>query len=108
MKKKGEVDEMIDFVADGPNDLKHGTILSDEEICTHCKGSGYDDSTGKICEWCSGNGIMMENKGEDFGGIFFTTDDDEDIIDLEDDTVIKLEEQINESLDMFRRFKKYN
>ena len=112
MKKRGEVDEMIDFIADGPNDLEHGVYGHEDNMCTNCNGSGYDDSTDRVCEWCGGEGYLesdsddMEDEIET--GIFFTTDDDEDIINLEDDDVIKLEESINESLDMFKRFKKYN
>jgi hypothetical protein len=112
MKKRGEVDEMIDFIADGPNDLEHGVYGHEDNMCTNCNGSGYDDSTDRVCEWCGGEGYLesdsddMEDEIET--GIFFTTDDDEDIINLEDEDVIKLEESINESLNMFKRFKKYN
>ena len=49
-----------------------------------------------------------DKEDEDFGGIFFTTDDDEDIINLDENQKTKFDQQINESLDMFRRFKKYN
>ena len=112
LKKKGEVDEMIDFVADGPDDLEHGVFGHEDNMCTQCNGSGYDDSTDRLCDWCGGDGMAKsfddDKEDEDFGGIFFTTDDDEDIINLDENQKTKFDQQINESLDMFRRFKKYN
>jgi hypothetical protein len=112
MKKRGEVDEMIDFIGDGSEDLEHGVYGHDGEICVNCNGTGYDDSTDRVCDWCGGTG-SEENIGD------LTSDEDSniddvtiiDIIgdkDMDSEEVIRLESQIKESLDMFKRFKKYN
>ena len=87
-------------------------ICHDENICVNCNGSGYDDATSRVCDWCGGTGTE-ENIGD------LTSDDDSnvdditiiDIIgdkDMDDEEVIRLESQLKESLDMFKRFKKYN
>jgi hypothetical protein len=112
MKKRGEVDEMIDFIADGPDDLEYGVYGHEDNMCTNCNGSGYNDNKNEICDWCGGTG-SEENIGD------LTSDensniDDITIIDIIGDKdmdgkeVIRLESQIKESLDMFKRFKKYN
>ena len=112
MKKRGEVDEMIDFIADGPEDFEYGVYGNDDNICTNCNGSGYNDNKNEVCDWCGGTG-SEENIGD------LTSDEDSnidditiiDIIgdkDMDGEEVIRLESQIKESLDMFKRFKKYN
>ena len=110
MKKRGEVDETLDMIGDGPNDLEHGVFGHEDNMCTNCNGSGYDDSTDRVCEWCGGEGILdsddMENMDSDIDDVTII-----DIIgdnDMDDEEVIRLESKINESLDMFKRFKKYN
>ena len=102
----------IDHIGDGEDDLEHGVYGHDENICVNCNGSGYDDATSRVCDWCGGTGTE-ENIGD------LTSDDDSnvdditiiDIIgdkDMDDEEVIRLESQLKESLDMFKRFKKYN
>jgi len=77
---EAEMDEQLDMIGDGPMDLEHGTV---------------DDVEKK--EW-----------EDEFGPMGFE-DDIFDELDLDDDEgkdFVVL--SINESLDMFKRFKKYN
>ena len=65
------VEEQMDMIGDGEDDLEHGTFGHDEE--------NYDD---------------------------FDLDLD-DLEDLDDEEISSLNESVNKSLDMFRRFKNY-
>lgn len=77
---EAEMDEQLDMIGDGPMDLEHGTV---------------DDVEKK--EWEDEFGPMGFEDG-----IFDELDLDDD---EEKDFVVL---SINESLDMFKRFKKYN
>ena len=101
-----------DFIADGEDDFEYGVYGEKGEFCANCNGSGYDDSTNRVCDWCGGSG-SEENVGD------LMADEDSDIDDvtiidiigdndMDDEEVIRVETQIKESLDMFKRFKKYN
>ena len=77
-----ELDEVLDYIGDGEDDLTHGTIENSEDKdleIIELDPSVFDD-------------IDVEG---------FQDDVNEDIID-------SLEESINESLNMFKRFTKYN
>ena len=75
-----ELDEMqLDTIGDGPMDLEHGTVDFNEEVCSIC---GMID-----CE-CDHH-------------------DDSIFDELDDDMVEPLQEQLNRTIDMFNRFKKY-
>ena len=81
-----EMDEQLDIIGDGPMDLEHGTVEDEDEW--DWEGDPYD---------------YMENGG------FMGDEDVFDELDLDDDEekdFIVL--SINESLGMFKRFKKYN
>lgn len=112
MKKRGEVDEMEDYIGDGPHDLEHGVYGHEGNLCTNCNGSGYDEFTDRVCDWCGGEGTdgtsdkLTDNDDSDIDDITII-----DIIgdnDMDDEEIIRVETQIKESLDMFKRFKKYN
>jgi hypothetical protein len=84
---EAEIDEQLDMIGDGPMDLENGTVdLGDEDEFMDYDG---DD----VSTWI---GIDLEDEDFDDLGI-------ED--DIEKDTIVL---NINESLDMFRRFTKYN
>lgn len=96
-----EMDEQLDMIGDGNDDLEHGTFGSEEEseMCSHCGGLGHDDMTGEECEWCGGTGE------EDY-----ISKDDEDFImysDIDEDKKEPLKESVNKTLEMFRRFNKF-
>jgi hypothetical protein len=96
-----EMDEQLDMIGDGVDDLEHGTFGKEEEseMCSHCGGLGHDDMTGEECEWCDGTG----EEG-------FISKDDEDFImysDIDEEKKEPLKESVNKTLDMFKRFKKF-
>jgi hypothetical protein len=97
--ESSEVDEQLDKIGDGDDDLEHGTFGKESEMCSHCGGLGHDDMTGEECEWCDGTG----EEG-------FTSKDDEDFImysDIDEEKKESLKESVNKTLDMFKRFKKF-
>ena len=107
-----EVGEHFDMIGDGPDDLQHGTFDDDEfeEVshCRHCNGLGYDEETDEECEWCDGTGEDDELKLTKHD-IFPKTKWRYSIEDeIEEQEIEPLREQIEKSLDMFKRFKKYN
>ena len=77
-----ELDEVLDYIGDGKDDLTHGTMENSE------------DNDLEIIE-------LDPSVFDDIDVEGFQDDVDEDIID-------SLEESINESLNMFKRFTKYN
>jgi hypothetical protein len=77
-----ELDEVLDYIGDGKDDLTHGTIENSE------------DNDHEIIELDPS--VFEEMDIEDF-----QDEVDEDIID-------SLKESVNESLSMFKRFTKYN
>jgi hypothetical protein len=93
---EAEIDEQLDMIGDGPLDLKHGTV--EDEDNWGWEGDPYDYIE---------NGGFMDD--EDMFDDIDLTDDDFQEIDIEDDIEkdgIVL--NISESLDMFKRFTKYN
>lgn len=86
--------EMDDKIADGDDDLKHGTFgfeKDDDEIHSHNMRKHFFDKEDK------------EDEFEDF----FDVDEIGDDNPLDDEELHQLKESVNKSLDMFRRFKKY-
>jgi hypothetical protein len=80
------IDEQLDMIGDGPDDLEHGTV-EDEDLEEY-----FEDSE-------EGNPYNhMEN-----GGLFDDFDED-----YEDEDKVFVIKSINESLKMFNRFTKYN
>jgi hypothetical protein len=107
------MDLPLDMIGDGEDDLEYGTMGDeDEDLCSHCGGRGYDEFTDEQCEWCGGSYDLYEddesfedegNKKPEFKiGVEFL-DDVED-----EDSVGDIKDNVNESLDWFRRVNKYN
>jgi len=88
---EAEIDEQLDMIGDGPMDLENGTVdLEDEDFMDY---DGDDAST-----WPGNNFDDIDLDDEDFEELGI-----EDSI--EKDTIVL---NISESLDMFKRFTKYN
>ena len=77
-----ELDEVLDYIGDGEDDLTHGTMENSE------------DNDLEIIELDP--------------SVFDDIDVEEFQIDVDEDIVESLKESINESLNMFKRFTKYN
>jgi hypothetical protein len=105
------MEEQLDMIGDGSDDLEHGTFDNDNSNdCTFCGGAGIDEFNDEECEWCGGTGFKDETSSHydlDIEPEFEDIDDLglEDEIDI--DIIEPLQEQVNKSLDMFRRFKNY-
>ena len=107
-----EMSEQMDMIGDGPDDLQHGTYdekyFQKMEQCPHCDGMGYDEFTDEECEWCDGYGEIDPLKPDKLD-IFQQTKWKNSIEDeIDGEQVEPLREQLEKSLDMFRRFNKYN
>ena len=85
------IDEQLDMIGDGPDDLEHGTSDEDVDIDTVDMDDYFEDSE-------EGDPYDYMN----YGGFF----DDDELEDEEDKEVVIL--SIKESLDMFKRFSEYN
>lgn len=95
---EAEIDEQLDMIGDGPMDLENGTVDLDDE--TEDFLSDYEDG------WEGNPYEYMKNAG--FDDIDLDDEDFDDLgieDDIEKDTIVL---NISESLDMFRRFTKYN
>lgn len=95
-----EVEEQLDMIGDGKNDLTNGTVDFDDEFMDY---DGDDAST-----W-PGNNFYDEPEDDDFemnlDDLMDLGDEENEIEEEEKEEILN---KINESLDMFRRFKKYN
>ena len=95
--------ERLDTIGDGPRDLDHGTFEDDDSdmILVSPEFDNEDDDFGFATHDGSFDGDDSE---EDF--VF---DDDSEIFnDVDQDEVEGLFDDLRESLDMFKRFTKYN
>ena len=112
------VGEQIDMIGDGENDLKLGTFDNDMdpelfndniEQCEHCGGLGYREDTDEDCEECDGTGFydkLYNSKDEESLNMDFPYSDDIKL-DVEEELQEPLMEQLDKTLDMFKRFKNY-
>ena len=96
-----EVEEQLDMIGDAENDLTNGTVdFDDDEFMDY---DGDDAST-----W-PGNNFYDEPEDDDFemnlDDLMDLGDEENEIEEEEKEEILN---KINESLDMFRRFKKYN
>lgn len=105
--------ERLDKIGDGEHDFEHGTFDDEEfeeESCRHCNGLGYDEETEENCEWCDGTGIHNElhlsNKFDVFPKTKWSYDKNIGI-EVDEEFEEPLQEQINKTLDMFKRFKTF-
>lgn len=88
------IDEQLDMVGDGPDDLEHGTVGHNKKPKLDIKGivdmfGGEMSDTDKF--------IVFGDERDEFEDYFEDMEDEEAVI-----------SSINESLDMFKRFSEYN
>jgi hypothetical protein len=103
------VGEQLDMIGDGPDDLDHGTFGHDHEgneIIINPETEEFEDEydgwEGDPYEYIKNGGFMDDDEDlvfEPDSEIFNTVNDDE---------VEGLFDDLKESLDMFKRFTKYN
>jgi hypothetical protein len=125
-----------DMIGDGEDDLEHGTFDdddSDDEYLRRKSGEGrdFDDDDefmdddydfgfespscpscrGNGCEECDGSGMKRNSifKNDELQDDSFIFDDDSEIFKgIDEDETEGLFDDLRESLDMFKRFTKYN
>jgi len=136
-KNVGINENMLDRIGDGPMDLKNGTVDLDSLPTTMKKNTKlyhdtYPSPNENEEEYISlGNSFDDENSNEDTMFVFGVEDDideepmkyeydieelddfmsgpmDDVYEEVDDEVVDEFKEKLNESLDMFKRFKKYN
>lgn len=108
------VGEQLDMVGDGKDDLTHGTFGDNKdddfmEDCEHCGGSGFNDENDEDCEWCNGSGFndpLFIHKDDVYPKTKWSYSDDINL-DIDDELQEPLMEQLNKTLDMFKRFNTY-
>ena len=99
-----EVEEQLDMIGDGEDDLEHGTFEDDD--ASTWPGTDYGDNEEDDYKDLSmynpyyGDDEEPEFEDMDIEDILGLSNDDE-----EDEVISSLQEQVNKSLDMFRRFK---
>jgi len=79
------------------------------EQCEHCGGLGHHEDTDEECEECGGTGFydkLYNLKDEDSLNMDFPYSDDIKL-DVEEELQEPLMEQLDKTLDMFKRFKNY-
>jgi hypothetical protein len=69
-------------------------------FCKSCKGTG--------CEECNGSGMKRNQIGLEGDDEDYNFSDDLDISSVDEENQYDVLSNINESLNMFKRFKKYN
>jgi len=97
--------ERLDTIGDGPKDLDHGTFEDDDSdmILVSPEFDNEDDDFGFATHDGSFDGDDSEDEDD------FVFDDDSEIFnDVDQDEVEGLFDDLRESLDMFKRFTKYN
>ena len=115
--------EQLDMIGDGEDDLEHGTFEDDDSDMVLVSPEDYDDEDydfgfespscpsckGNGCEECNGSGMKRNSIFKNDELVFNLGDkifDDE--ADIDDEEVEGLFDDLRESLDMFKRFTKYN
>jgi hypothetical protein len=83
------IGEKLDMIGDGPKDLDHGTFEDDETEMLVSPEGEID--------------LFVDDDKDDFDEI----DLEKMFEQIDDDIVEQLQEQINKTLDMFKRFKNY-
>jgi hypothetical protein len=89
--------EQLDMIGDGEDDLEHGTFDDDDSDIVLISPEAYDDEDYYKSP-SDDDELVFDIDSEIF--------DDED--DIDDDEVEGLFDDLRESLDMFKRFTKYN
>ena len=97
------VGEQLDMIGDGDDDLEHGVFGHDDEE------EGIDYSDDEYLRRKSGEGRDIYDDDDELDIDKFVFDDDSEIFDdVDEDEVEGLFDGLRESLDMFKRFTKYN
>lgn len=105
----------LDRIADGPMDLKNGTVDIDSVMSTNEDNTEFmhdvlpspsEDET--FDDEMENNYDQYEYDIDELEDYSSEEIDEEVYKDLDEDIVENFKFQVNESLDMFRRFKKYN
>jgi hypothetical protein len=90
----------LDMIGDGEDDLEYGTMGDssdwDIELDDYKDRSMYDPYYGDSSDW------DMEIDEEEY-----SEDDEAYLNDVDEDMIEPLQEQVNKTLDMFNRFKRY-
>jgi hypothetical protein len=95
------VGEQKDMIGDGPEDLDHGTFEDDETEMLVSPEGEIDLFVDDEDDYETMRGLFFDDEdGESESGELSFDNVDEDIVE-------PLQEQINKTLDMFKRFKKY-
>jgi hypothetical protein len=89
------VGEQLDMIGDGDDDLEHGTF-DDDDSDIMLISPEHDEED----DYMNYNDEEPEFEDMDMEDILGLSNDDE-----EDEVISSLQEQVNKSLDMFRRFK---
>jgi len=101
---EAEIDEQLDMIGDGPMDLENGTVdLDNEDDFMKDYEDGWE---GNPFDYMKDGGFFDDE--DMFDEIDLEDDDFEDLgidDDVKKDTIVL---NISESLDMFKRFSKYN
>jgi hypothetical protein len=107
--------EQLDMIGDGPRDLDHGVFGDDDNESLDFDDEedefSFDDDSIMFNDTDDEDDSVMfdgfdDDDSEMFGG--FDNDDSEMFDDIDDEEVEGLFDDLNESLDMFKRFTKYN
>jgi hypothetical protein len=99
------VGEQLDMIGDGEDDLEHGTFEDDD--ASTWPGTDYGDNEEDDYKDLSmynpyyGDDEEPEFEDMDIEDVLGLSNDDDE----EDEVISSLQEQVNKSLDMFRRFK---
>ncbi len=99
------VGEQLDMIGDGDDDLEHGTFEDDD--ASTWPGTDYGDNEEDDYKDLSmynpyyGDDEEPEFEDMDIEDVLGLSNDDEE----DDEIISSLQEQVNKSLDMFRRFK---
>jgi hypothetical protein len=105
------MEEQLDMIGDGEDDLEHGTFEDDDDtdiMLISPEHDEYDNEEDDYKDLSMYNPYYGDDEEPEFEDM-----DIEDVLGLsnddeEDDEIISsLQEQVNKSLDMFRRFKNY-
>ena len=102
------VGEQLDMIGDGDDDLEHGTFEDDDDtdiILISPEHDEYDNEEDDYKDLSMYNPYYGDDEEPEFEDM-----DMEDILGLsndddEEEIINSLQEQVNKSLDMFRRFK---